>query len=173
MRVFVAVTLNDDVKDAIWETQDRLWSRVQSGRATDPENFHLTLAFIGDVPPSKFSKIRRAMELAADGGFELRFGELGRFRRTGGDIWWLGVEKNEKLTALATKLQAHLRDYGFDIEEREFSPHLTLGRQVVLKNGPRIEPADVPVQQVREIHLMKSERIQGVLTYTPVFSQLL
>jgi 2'-5' RNA ligase len=66
---------------------------------------------------------------------------------------------------------------GFNIEIREFKPHLTLGREIVvddgfdremfLKNIPKIDV------KINKISLMKSEKINGKLTYTEIYKKQL
>ena len=175
MRLFIAVLLDDEVKDAICSVRDELETYAKSGRITRRENLHLTLAFLGDTPPSRIAALRRVMAAAASGGFELKFSGIGRFKRRGGDIWWLGTEKSPALTGLAARLEALLRTEGFDLEARDFRPHLTLGREIYMP--PEFKASDIktaiPVQYVDSIYLMNSERLHGVLTYTPIFGQKL
>ena len=57
---------------------------------------------------------------------------------------------------------------GFPLEKRPFRPHLTLARQV----DPALPlaellPAGPFSTRVEEMHLMRSERLGGRLTYTP------
>ena len=46
MRLFVAVQLSPDVKRALTQLQNRLREAGVSARYVDPDNLHLTLAFI-------------------------------------------------------------------------------------------------------------------------------
>ena len=48
MRLFVAVNLNDGMKDALMDIQDAMRTYGVRGRETNPDNMHLTLAFIGE-----------------------------------------------------------------------------------------------------------------------------
>jgi 2'-5' RNA ligase len=58
---------------------------------------------------------------------------------------------------------------GFEMDERKYSPHITLSREVVADMSLwRIEPFG---ETVTSIELMKSERIGGKLTYTAIFSK--
>jgi GrpB-like predicted nucleotidyltransferase (UPF0157 family) len=65
------------------------------------------------------------------------------------------------------KLSAGLKANGLAVEERRYNPHITLGREIVTKEQPRqIKPF---VETVSRIDLMKSERINGKLTYTSIY----
>ena len=56
---------------------------------------------------------------------------------------------------------------GFEMDGRKYSPHITLGREVVTDIKPwTIEPFG---ETVGTIDLMKSERVDGKLTYTSIF----
>jgi 2'-5' RNA ligase len=68
--------------------------------------------------------------------------------------------------ALQSDLADRLLAAGFVLERRRFSPHITLGRDVVTDVKPRaITPFG---ETVGSIELMKSERIGGKLTYTAI-----
>ncbi len=145
------------------------------GNFTRRENLHLTLAFLGEIPPAGVENIKQAMDKVSAGQFSLVISHLGQFKRNGGDIYWLGIEKNTSLLNLHTQLSRELRGAGFKLEERGFKPHLTLGRQIIL--SPAFDQAEfsrkIPPlsQEVDRISLMKSERIAGKLTYTEIYSK--
>jgi len=89
--------------------------------------------------------------------------------RDGGDIWWAGLREDKPLMDLQRGLSDNLRAAGFALESRKYSPHITLGREVVTDAKPwRIEPFG---ETVGAIDLMKSERIRGKLTYTAIHSR--
>ena len=50
MRLFIAILLSDEMKDALTEAQNELYDRGVRGNYTPEENMHLTLAFIGEYP---------------------------------------------------------------------------------------------------------------------------
>ena len=105
----------------------------------------------------------------------MELSSLGRFQRSGGDIWWMGVAENDALSALQQQVAAALTKAGFSLEKRKFRPHLTLGREVVLEpsfNAEAFSKSLPPARlQVKEIVLMESRRINGVLQYVPRFVQ--
>lgn len=172
MRLFIAINLNNEIKDYLLSAIGRLKKASVSGNFTHRENLHLTLVFLGELEPGRVPAIRTAMDRACDGPFRLSFAGFGRFRRRGGDIHWAGVEKNRDLIALQKSLCAELEAAGFSLEEREYSPHLTLGREIRLSEPAadiygELASADKEMH-VSRISLMKSERIAGKLTYTEV-----
>ena len=170
MRLFVAVELDAAMRRAAMQTQQALADGLERGRMTRAENLHLTLAFLGELPPSRVAAARRAMERAAAGSFALETEAVGRFRRREGDLIWLGLARTPGLLSLAARLDEALRAEGFALEQRAFTPHLTLVRQASCRRDwhPACCTPPHQCQTVREISLMESTRPNGVLTYTPL-----
>ena len=132
MRLFVAVNFEDSLKDALADTAARLKQEAGSGNFTRRDNFHLTLAFLGEVPGARISAVKRAMDAVLFEPFSLSFEQLGEFKRSGGGIWWIGAAQYPPLLKMQADLSAALRREGFPLESRPFRPHLTLGREVTL-----------------------------------------
>jgi len=170
MRLFTAILLDSTVKSALTEAISDLKKLSRSGSFTTPENLHLTVNFIGET--NKLEYARRAIAKTRFSPFPLRLGEIGCFERSGGDIVWAGCAASSELTALYSNLYANLKAEGFVLETRKYTPHLTLGRQVVLLDGKTLR--DIKFRggsmPVAKVSLMRSDRINGRLTYTEVFS---
>ena len=164
MRLFVAINFSKDVKKALLAAIDELKGQAVSGNFTSPDNLHLTLAFIGES--ERASAICGAIGRCAVPPFDLAVSGGGHF----GNLYWAGIENNPKLKALAKSLQNDLCENGFDIENRAFKPHITLARQLEAN-----KPVSINVKRtamtVSRISLMKSERINGRLTYTEVYGR--
>jgi len=173
MRLFIAINFDEETKKKLGEAINALKSVSARGSFTRYDNLHLTLHFIGETD---FVDDAKAVVSEVFGEpFTLKSGNLGRFARRDGDIWWLGLQKNTRLNTIYHRLADELLAYGFKVEERKFTPHLTLGRRVILKSGfvkPALE-AKIPYfeTEVRRISLMCSERIDGVLTYTEIYGK--
>lgn len=167
MRLFIAVNFNDEIKDALFETALELKAAARSGRVTRRENLHLTLVFIGET--NRIDDILDVMEEATEEVFtapvRIALSEAGVFRGRGGDLHWIGVENTPELKALEKALAGGLRAEGFQIEKRRFTPHITIGREIVLSSAAdlRIRAASM---EAKHISLMRSERIDGKLVYT-------
>lgn len=174
MRLFVAVNFSMDAKCELSALTARCRSALSGAIAVRPDNFHLTLAFLGEVEPHLLPMLRKTV--ASVDGFEpfiLSVETLGRFVRNDGDILWADVRGDiAALTTLRSRLCKALSEAGFPVENEEFRPHMTLVRQAVyLENFKALQmSADfTPIpQRVEKISLMKSERIGGVLTYTEI-----
>jgi len=94
----------------------------------------------------------------------MRFDQIGCFGRERGSLWWAGVSASKALMDLHGALTRALATAGFEPERRKYSPHVTLARQVETDAQPR--PVEPFSETVNGIHLMKSERVYGKLTYT-------
>lgn len=173
MRLFLAVSLDPAVKQGLCAVRDQLAQAASAGRFTPQDNFHITLAFLGDVPPSRLPAIRKSMDCVHCPPFSLTLNRIGRFRRRGGDIWWMGIDASPELTSLAGQLSNALQAHGFSLEDRPFSPHITLGRQVQLP--PEFHRFSTPAlqQHVSAFALMQSERRGGRPVYTSIFEKAL
>ena len=162
MRLFAAIRFSPAVRSALLDAVSAL-RRQGAGTFTRPENLHLTLAFNGETDRQDAAKA--ALDRACAGGpVALTVEGLGHFD----DLWWTGVRENRKLEALALGVQQSLRDAGFSIERRHWKPHITLVRRW---RGPRphlvIPPATMTA---RRVSLMRSDRVDGRLVYTEVYS---
>jgi GrpB-like predicted nucleotidyltransferase (UPF0157 family) len=77
------------------------------------------------------------------------------------------LRKDEPLMELQTDVERRLALCGFEMDGRRYNPHITLGREVVTDSAPwQIEPFG---ETVSTIDLMKSERVDGKLTYTSIY----
>jgi len=172
MRLFIAINFSEEVKDALCETIADLRAAALRGRYTARENLHLTLTFIGES--NRVEDILDVMEdVAADtalpaGTLEIALSGAGVFGGRGGDLHWVGVANTPELKSLAARLAAALRAEGFAVEKRRFTPHVTIGREVVLgADGAavRVYPARM---DAAGMSLMRSDRAGGKLVYTEI-----
>lgn len=166
MRLFVAITFSPEVKAALLHAREQLRAASTGGNFTREENLHLTLAFIGES--NDLITLRRVIDRSAGEAFSMAIDGSGVF----GDLYWVGIEENPALRALADRLRKGLRGAGFVIEDRPFKAHITLARQLRAEKPPRLHVprTEMPVQR---ISLMKSERVDGKLVYTEVYGRSL
>ena len=172
MRLFFAVNFDGNVKRKLTVLQNTLRAHTLRGNFTQTANLHLTLAFIGEVSPvaaKPLFEIAEAFQLTL---FQLQIRGVGSFRREGGSIVWAGIEEDGSLLEAHERLSGQLAAAGFRLEERRFTPHLTLAREVRFREGfdlrafsDTVAPIDAVVTR---ISLMKSERLGGRLVYTEV-----
>ena len=133
MRAFLAARFNPPLEAAARNAQDALKGRSGGGfRWARPEQIHLTLNFLGDIPEGIIPQLCPAVATAVAGlpAFPLGTAEYGAFPDSAhARIVWLGIEDPTKgLPPLLTALDAALRPFALHWEERPFVAHLTLGR---------------------------------------------
>ena len=102
---------------------------LTGARWVDPENYHITLRFIGDVDASTANDVAVSLDrLSQSQRFPVRLTHLGAF---GGDkprALYAAVEANEALNRLQGAQERVLQRAGIAPEGRKFVPHLTLAR---------------------------------------------
>ena len=161
MRVFIAIRFTQAFKEPIFEAQNALRDNGVRGNFTLPENLHLTLAFIGET--DRVDDIKAAVKEVVFEPFEIKTGRLGCFNGRN-KVIWLGIDGEKKLKAITAELRKNLDIRGIDYAKGRFQPHITLVRQ------PSDMPLDIDIESenmtVKEISVMKSERISGRLVYT-------
>lgn len=125
-RLFIALDLPEEVTVAL----DRLCEGLPGVRWADPDQFHLTLRFIGEVGQGMFYEIGEALARVSHPPFELALKGLGQFPPRGAPhTLWVGVEDPQgALPTLRRRVERVLDDVGIEPERRKFAPHVTLGR---------------------------------------------
>ena len=170
MRLFIAIQLNDEMKDALTRLQKQLQRQGVRGNFTRRENLHLTLAFIGEYPDPY--DVKDVMDTIDFEPFDINLDGMGSF----GSLWWMGLsssgsgeeEASDELKTLAKHLRHALADAGIPYDRKKFSPHITLVRKPTMREIPEEVLADLPRASmlVDNISLMRSERGKHGMIYT-------
>ena len=126
MRLFVGLELP-------WEVRQRVallaGAGIPGARWVPPENYHITLRFIGEAPRFLAEEIDHTLATLASPGFTLTLAGIGTFGKPGrSQSLWLGVERTETLGRLQGKVETALQRCGLEPERRRFQPHVTLAR---------------------------------------------
>ncbi|WP_428487078.1 RNA 2',3'-cyclic phosphodiesterase [Rhodopila sp.] len=126
MRLFVAL-------DLPWELRRKVavlaGTGIPGARWVPPDNYHLTLRFIGETPSYLAEEIDYALAGLRARQFPLTLTGVGIFAKGGrSTALWVGVERNPQLDHLQNKIETALKRAGLDPERRRFQPHLTLAR---------------------------------------------
>ena len=166
MRLFVAIELMDEMREALKEVQGALGRATDGVRWVRPEQLHLTVKFLGEVPDGEVPRVAAAVARSAERSrpFELQLTECGCFPPSGPvRVVWVGThEASGALQECVNTVEDELEGVGFPRETRAFSPHLTIGRAKEGRSagGMRaaVERCKVkPVRQsVEELTLMSS-----------------
>lgn len=125
MRLFIAIEIPDDLKKKLCS----LKTNIPGARWVQAEHIHLTLSFLGEVNESALEQLNSELARIQMAEFELCFSGTGCFPgRQRARVLWVGLEPNPSLDELATKVRAAVLSCGIPLEERPFSPHITLSR---------------------------------------------
>jgi len=131
-RLFVSVDL-DGLTDRVRAVQER-FEGADGLNMVDPGQAHVTLKFLGGVEEDRVDELTDKLTAGvADSGvdpFTAEFGGLGVFPHLGYiSVVWLGVRAgSEQLTRLHEAIEDRAVAMGFDPEEHDFTPHVTLAR---------------------------------------------
>ncbi len=162
MRLFVGIDLPWQLRQGI---ANLATSGIQGARWVPPENYHLTLRFIGEVPPHRAEEIDLSLAALRGRKLELTLAGVGTFSKGGrANTLYVGVERNQRLEHLQSKIETALQRTGLDPERRRFQPHVTLAR---LDNAPEYKL----VEFVQAHNLFRSEAF-SVEHFTLFSSQL-
>jgi RNA 2',3'-cyclic 3'-phosphodiesterase len=110
---------------------DGLESVVMPGKAVPPQNWHITLRFLGWTDDVAFDRLLAALDEADLGpSFDMMLGDMGAFPRpSSATVIWLAVSKGvTHLEELAAVVEEAAQSAGFGPEDRPFRAHLTLTR---------------------------------------------
>ena len=162
-RIFIAIRFNDEFKRKLVEIQDSLKIRGVQGNYCSYGNLHMTLAFIGEH--YYLPAIRKAVNEVEFEPFDLSLDTLGTFQTKAGVIW-CGVKDGTAASSLANQLRERLTANGVLFSTLGFVPHISL----VQHPSEVITDITIPDATIRveQIHVMKSERINGELIYSEV-----
>lgn len=97
----------------------------------DLSGVHITLAFLGDTSEERIKVLDRMLreKCAGFGEFDFVLSGAGVFKSfTDPRVLWVGISQAEKLSFLYEIITEGLEGLGFEIENRKFRPHLTIGR---------------------------------------------
>ena len=131
MRLFVALNLPKKERDQIYRASKVLRECELPVRWVEPEHFHVTLKFLGEVRDDRVEGVREALQRVASSTARLDlavegFGAFPTIRRP--QVIWVGIEPSPALRCLKQDVEWALMACGFERETRAFHPHLTLGR---------------------------------------------
>lgn len=167
MRCFIAIELTDDIKKQLLALQRRHAALDRALRWTTPEQMHLTLKFLGEVPDADLSTTCEAITAVAAKYSPITFSvrEVGCFPPGGAvRIFWVGIEEpTGTLGRLRNACEDAFAGLGFARERRSYTPHLTLARvkdpegSLQIREATRKEAGfDAGRQRAEEIILFQS-----------------
>jgi 2'-5' RNA ligase len=124
IRAFVALPLPEPVRQQL----NLLSFLLPLPRRVPPENLHLTLAFLGEVPGHRLEDAHFALEGLRAAPFPLTLRGVETFGEAMPRVVFAGVAPSEPLRRLHGKVMTALRAAGLAPDGRRFTPHVTLAR---------------------------------------------
>lgn len=136
-RLFAAIKIypEEALKDMVTTLRKELWeSKI---KWVNLDNIHLTLHFFGDIEEDRIPVIKALFSDIAQKHqkFIIHLERTGYFgKKHNPRVLWAGFRKSRELIDLQESMVKSLAEKGFKIDERPFSPHLTIGRVKYLEN---------------------------------------
>lgn len=132
IRSFIALPLPTAVQESLAEFIRQTAARFPAGiRWVEPQQIHLTLAFLGESPAEKLNVLANSLAgvAAKHSALRVRFTGLGAFPSPSRvNVFWVGLEHNPELELLAKEVQQICQFCDYPLEKRPFHPHITLAR---------------------------------------------
>ena len=125
MRMFLGIAMPETVRARLAEAQGAL----SGGRLVHPEDFHLTLRFLGEASAFQLKDLEAELLGLEAPAFDLLLRGLGVFGN-GHQVraLWAAIAPSPELEHLQGKIERACQQAGFDAERRKFKPHVTLAR---------------------------------------------
>ena len=162
MILFIAIPLSNEMRSATANMQDAFRWQSVSGNYSPVENFHITLAYIGEYPDPD-----EVLDLLSNVTFEpftITMDKIGCFD----DLWWMGLAESRELENLVKSVRHVLADAGISYDKRRFKAHITFLKRAVFPEGSHASHLSMPPvsMKVTKFSLMLSTRGKKDMIYT-------
>lgn len=129
---FFAVKLPKETKEFLHEWIEARKADYPFARWVHPEDYHITLAFLGFAEKSKLEHVINRLKpiLEKESAFTLTLNNLGIFgQKKAPRIFWADVESSEQLISIQKAVYEECVKTGFQLDKKPFRPHITLARK--------------------------------------------
>jgi len=155
MRLFVALDIDQSIRERIVRFVDGLHNFAPDARWMKPESMHVTLKFIGEQPDAAVGSIKQGLSGIVGTATGTSFRGYGFFPTPKSSrVFWVGIEAGLELAGLASAIDEKLSALGIPKEDRAFSPHLTLARGAGASGSPRRNKQD---RHNRTFHILQEK----------------
>ena len=177
-RIFIAIKVNPEGELLIMFSSLKVALGSENIKWVDPVNIHLTLAFLGDTEEKRIRVLSNILKnkCCGFGEFDFNLTGTGVFKNFRDPrVLWVGIRSAEKLIQLNKILAEGLNLDGFEIEDRQFKPHLTLGR---VKSVRDMENLKTVLERFRDnqfqiVHVREVILFESILLQTgPIYKSL-
>jgi 2'-5' RNA ligase len=133
-RIFFALWPDDSLRQEIHRQVFPVFDHPQ-GRKVPKQNWHITLAFLGNVSDEMFDCVRSQADQVKGDSFELELDTIGHWSRP--KVVWFGCHnKPAAVDVLFANLNLQLQTCGYSPDYKILQPHMTLMRKVTRKPKP-------------------------------------
>ncbi len=177
IRTFIAVKIDDkEIIDKITRLQSDLTNAGLKAKLVEPHNLHITLKFIGEIPPLKVEAIKSRLSRLSFQEFDLELHGVGGFPTLNrARVLWIGVSKGaEELIEISEVIEKNLQQVSIPRSSKPFHPHLTIARvkrplnHRVRKILSTYSNTDFGKMRVSKFYLMKSTLTSRGPIYTVI-----
>ncbi|WP_430515198.1 RNA 2',3'-cyclic phosphodiesterase [Pyrococcus woesei] len=136
MRAFIAIDVNESVRDSLVRAQDYIGSKEAKIKFVERENFHITLKFLGEITEEQAEEIKKILEKIAKKykKHEVNVKGIGVFPNPNYvRVIWAGIKNDEIIKKIAKEIDEELAKLGFK-KENNFVAHITIGRVKFVKD---------------------------------------
>jgi RNA 2',3'-cyclic 3'-phosphodiesterase len=179
LRCFIAIEIPEPIKDEIGRVVDLLKKYDADVKWVAAANFHITLKFLGNTPESLMPGIKTALSSVAASyqPFYIKIKGTGVFPgRKNPRVCWVGIEGSDILKKLKEDIEISMLQFGFQKEDKDFNPHMTIGRVRSLKGIVNVvnelaffQEQEFGAVDVANIKIMKSDLKPGGPEYTCLY----
>lgn len=139
------------------------------GRYVEPGNYHVTLAFLGDMALSLVPSISDGVKAATQGiqAMSCVLDGTGHFGKDSSATVWAGIAEAARIERTAAAVRRALDKLNIGYDKKPCKPHITLARKVDVGNAelPALAATAGVLDHITVFH---STRVRGVLTYLPL-----
>lgn len=126
MRLFTAIDIPDSLREDLTSLQD---ADALAARWSDPEQFHVTLRFIGDAGEEQAARYQEALSEVEAASVQCDpYGLDVLPSRHSPRVLMLGLERTDSMMDLYNAVTDALQAEGLDPEDRKYRPHVTIAR---------------------------------------------
>ncbi len=180
IRTFISIELDEETHSELSSLLSALAESDADVKWVAPEVIHLTLKFLGYIDEAKVKEVQEILSAVVKNfkPFALTLKGIGAFPKLDYPrVIWAGVNEGKSETELIAKeLEDKLEKIDIPKEDREFHPHITLGRVKSPKNKDKLKSIIEitkfePCSKINVDHLtlFKSQLSANGPTYTPLF----
>jgi 2'-5' RNA ligase len=147
VRLFIALDIDEEIRQRIGRFVDGVSGFAPDARWVRLESLHITLKFVGEQPPEMVSTLQDKLKGVSVPNFSLNFAGVGFFPTPKSPrVFWIGIKADPELQRLAAAIDDASAQIGVPKDDRAFSPHLTLARKSGASGAPRRQKGDGPSQ---------------------------